>query len=154
MAHKKLVSLFFLACVVCPWQARASYLMYPAVTGTIYPGLGLDDCLNSSDGVVVDGGDGCLMYFPISIPSGSTISSVTVYYYDNSGSQTMYAYLKRTTLASDSSSTLASASDSTTSSSIQTATLSYGSSMSSSYAYWVYVYIDNETELRGIRVYY
>lgn len=153
----KFTKLLFMLLVVgvlylVPGLARASYMMFPAATGIVDDYY--NDCEWGTDGTVASGGGICYIYFPIPLPSGSTLSSVIVYYYDNSGSQSILPYLKRVQFSSDSYSTLDSDSDYTTSASVQSLTLSYGSSMSSSYAYYVVVTMSSGTELRGIRIYY
>ncbi|MBI4411088.1 MAG: hypothetical protein HY541_01220 [Deltaproteobacteria bacterium] len=132
--------------------AHASYLTIPAAAGASQ--YTWDHCVPYSGGTISDGGSGCLLYFAIPIEAGKTLSSVNVYYYDNSGSQSMSATLERSTLSSSSYSALDSASDTSTSSSIQYLTLSYGSKTSSSYAYYVKIVLYNGTQLRGIKVYY
>lgn len=155
----KLTKLFVLFLVVgvlyfVPSLSQASYITLPGMAGTAYDS---SDCLpNPLDGSITNSGsDHCYVIFPIQIATGSTLSSITLYYYDNSGSQYMYAYLYRSPLSSDSIATnLVSGSDTSTSASVQSKTLSYGSATSSSYTYFVYVILDEETELRGIKIYY
>lgn len=134
-------------------KAQASYLGIAGATGTIMPGTLFDNCLIST-GAIYSDGSYCYVYFNIPIESGKKLSTITVYYEDTSGSQSIGTYLYSTTLSTGANSTLASFSDTTTSASIQYSTLSYGSAISSSNTYNLMVSLNHGTKLIGMKVYY
>lgn len=126
-----------------------SYISIPANSASY--DLSADDCMFNSDGTVTSGGTSCTLYFPVPINAGETISSIKVYYYDNSGSQSVSVKLIKTTLASNSSSTVSSFTDTSTSSSIQYQSLS-STTISSSYSYMMVITLNYGSELRGIKI--
>ena len=132
-------------------SALATYLVLPANTATIDEYY--DSCTVNYDGTVT-GTSTCSLYFPIRIETGKTLSTITAYYYDNSGSQSMTVYFYKETQSSDANTLLDYTTDISTSASIQSSSISYGSSLSSSYAYFLMVVLGNGTELRGIKLYY
>lgn len=127
-----------------------SYYPIPAAVG-IVDANGYDDCTQSSNGYVASGGSTCRLYFPVNLPSGTSFYGVELFYYDNSGSQSVSTYFKYKSLTSTSSATtLDSFSDTATSASIQSDWLSYTSSLSSSYSYFVVVELNYGSRLNGI----
>lgn len=147
-----LVLLFLLG---VSWSAKAAYLTLSAESGVPVPGQSAGCTYWTGTGSTVAGSSSCLLTFPIPIESGKTLSSITIYFYDSMGSQSISASLQRTTLSATSlATTLVSGSDTTTSSSAQFLTLSYGSATSSSYVYSLRVTLNSGTSLRGIKIYY
>lgn len=144
--------LLFVLIVLFNTNANASYITIPGVGAT--SSYGSACTYNNGNGTVTPNTT-CLLFYAITIPAGSTLSSVTVYYYDTSGSQYMAGALIRSSLTSyGSTSTLASFNDTSTSASVQSSTLSYGSATSSSYTYYVYLLFQSGTILQGIKVSY
>lgn len=150
---KKYGFIFLLAFFVCCLSgiSNAAYVVLaPAAfdDGSSY-------CHPTNEGGIYGSSGGCTFVMPLQIETGKTLSSVTVYYYDNSGSQSISAYLRSVSLSSTGSYTnIASFSDTTTSASIQSNTLSYGSALSSSYLYWLYISLNSDTEITAVKVYY
>lgn len=151
---KRMIVMMALVTMSLSPVANAAYLTFPGISGEPLPGS--TGCsFGLGGGSVASVGGICYVSFPVPVESGKTLSSVTLYFYDNSGSQSLTASLLRKTLSATSDFTsLASGSDTTTSSSAQFLTLSYGSATSSSYVYWVLVTLSSGTELRGIKIYY
>jgi hypothetical protein len=116
---------------------------------------GGSNCHPTNEGGIYGSSGGCSFVMPLQIETGKTLSSVTVYYYDNSGSQSISAYLRYVSLSSTGSySNIASFSDTSTSASIQSNSLAYGSALSSSYLYWLYISLNSDTEITAVKVYY
>lgn len=147
----RLVTIVFL--MALSGSLHAATVTVVGAAGYIHTGS--TDCVISYNSVSSGTGGGiCVASFPILIPMGSTLSSVRVYYFDNSGLQSMAATLSRVNLSTNAVSALVTSSDSTTATTVQYSTLSYGSSLSSSYAYYVNVTLANGTELVGIKITY
>lgn len=139
-------------------SSYAEYLTYSGYDGKVDETSNY--CLTGDYGIATygiaddDTGHGCVLRVFFQVPAGKTLSYIKVYYYDHSGSQAIYAYLKKGVLSTGSYSTLASFSDSSTSSSVQSYTLSYGSALSSDYTYYLEVHLYYGTQYRGMKVYY
>ena len=117
------------------------------------------NCIINSDGSISSDGSTCTLYLHgTGTPSSGAwdVTSVSIYYYDNSGSQSMYAYLQRDAVSSTttSSSTVGSTADTTTSSSVQTSTISVSTTdiASTSYFYYIKVSLNYGTRLLGVRI--
>lgn len=156
MFKKIFFTIFILLAFINVAKADYTYIMMSGATGSVDESS--NGCQQSSDGTIASDGTStkCQVQFPLSLPKGSIIKTVTFYYYDTSGSQYFYAYLKKAYVNSSSSSTtIDSSSDTTTSTSVQSASLSGSSSLlNSAYTYYVYVVLGYSTQLRGILVSY
>jgi hypothetical protein len=118
--------------------------------GTCYHGLEATYIIPATTGT-------CAVYAPIMLPSTATLSSVTVYYKDNSSAGSVKAYLQKQSNTSSSTTTLSSSSPTTNSSSIQSTTVSYSTSISSSYNYFVYINLTGSTtnlEAHSVKITY
>lgn len=147
---KYFIPVLFIALVSYSFQSKADYLNIAANSGS-FDG----DCDSNTDGTAGSGGSSCTFMYPIYLltNAGYEISSVKVYYYDNSGSASISVSLLKESLSTDSYSTIDSDSSTTTSSSLKYLTLS-GATLTSSYAYFIQVTLNYGTELRGIKIYY
>lgn len=145
------VLIIFLLLISYSFKSKADSLNIAASTG-VFDG----DCYSNTDGTVKSAGSSCTFIYPILFPIGETtivIDSVSLYFYDNSGSVSITGSFVEETLSSDSYSTIDTGSGSTTSSSVQTLSLS-GDTLSSGYAYFVIVTLNYSTRLTGIRIDY
>lgn len=155
LKSKKIWLFFSFIILVFSYSAQAETYMVVANTGLIDSTY--DVCTFSSSGKVYNDGtsSACRVYFSIPGYVASTLTSITLYYYDTSGSQYMSAYLKKQDLDSTSSaSSVASKVDTTTSTSIQSSTMTISSTISDSYSYYVYVTLKYGTALRGLVIEY
>ncbi len=110
---------------------------------------------DSGDRLQLDGGD-CYAAAPLLLPAGTVVSSVRVYYYDNSASCSMRWYFYRET-SSGSGGSIDNGSSSASSASTQSDSLT-GTTLSSSYWYSVRVEMDytssDSCRLVGVKVTY
>lgn len=147
-----LLSIILFVNVFCVKNSFANYITVAANTSE-FDESG-DDCVFNSDGSVTSGGSSCILYFMVPVSNSYTLGSVTAYYYDNSGSQSVGGKIVKTSLFSDSYTESVTFSDTTTSSSIQSSTLSYGYALSSTYTYTIIISLNYGSELRGLKIYY
>lgn len=136
-------------------NVAAATITYNAATGR----TPTDYCDGDNGGGLTNiSGSMCVVYFPIALPSGSTISSITAYYYDTSGDQYVDVDLMKRSLSNYEvlGTTLASARDSSVGlpGQIQRLTVSWTGALSSTFAYYVRVAVDDGTTLLGIKISY
>jgi hypothetical protein len=110
---------------------------------------------DSGDRLQVDGGD-CYATAPLLLPSGTVVSGVKVYYYDNSsGCSLKWYFMKHTTSASGGS--IDNGSSTSSSTSVRSDTLT-GGTLSSSYFYSIKVEMtytsSNSCYINGVQVTY
>ena len=134
---------------------RSDYITIPAA-GTFIEDGDYTSCVAEGDFITQSGSDACSFHIAIEIPAGKTLSSVTMYYYDNSGSQQIYASLYKMSLTSTSTSAteIDTIYDTSTSSSVQYSSFTVGATTSSSYTYFILAMLTKGTRFQGAKVYY
>ncbi len=150
-----LIAIGLLVSTLFPAKTEAAYTTIMGETGIKYSNS-YSNCVVDFYGGIGNNGTGqCSLFVPITIESGKTLASVTLYYFDNTGSQYIQAYLSRRNLSIQTTGTsLSSMSDTTTSSSIQYYDLSGGGAVSSIDNYYLIVHLRDGTVFRGARIYY
>ena len=121
-------------------RAEAATLTAPAGSFGLDPSS-LDDCYVPFGGQYLTSnvsGATCWGEAPILLPTSTVISSITVYYYDNSASCSVYAALVKRSVTSGSTSNVSSSTSTSSSASMQSFSLS-GATLSSSSMYGIQV---------------
>lgn len=153
MIQKLIIFTSFLFSSLISFSANSTTLVISAATGIIDETY--DGCTQSSDGTIASDGSStlCQAKFPLPLSALETITAITFYYYDNSGSVFFYGGLIEEELAVDTYSAPYSYHD-TRSSSVQSSSLTFTSTLSAADAYTLYVTLGYSTKLRGIIIEY
>lgn len=155
---------YFILSIALPSILRAEVITYSAISASMSPDTFLSCTIDYAHGGItgVDGSS-CRLFFPILIPDGSTLNSITVYYYDDTDDLAVFSSLIKQSLSSSSSSSELSSCVSTfsyicdtvdTSPDVEYFEMTYGKTISNTYSYYLDVEFGYGTQVRAVSIDY